>query len=156
MNPTTSPSVFISVSGWILVSACYCILQPTQVHAADYPGILVAPAAPTERPSSPPSWADDLDHRLSTYLKKKYPTYDFSPYTEELDRIRGAVSRRDRWAIKHEMGVFLKMLASRAYGLGDDAAEELIGLAQQAMPADEFAIVYPGSTTGVCLSRVGA
>ena len=140
----------------ILVSAFCCVLPSTQILAADHPGVLLAPAAPTERPSSPPNWADDLDHRLSTYLKKKYPSYDFTPYTEELDRIRGAVSRRDRWTIKHEMGVFLKMLSNRAYGLGDDAAEELMDLAQQTMPVDEFAIVYPGSMAEAHILRIGA
>ena len=55
------------------------------------------------------------------------------------------------------MGVFLKMLASRAYGLGDDAAEELAGFSQEAMPDEEYAIVYPGrmetTTHAVATSR---
>jgi hypothetical protein len=42
------------------------------------------------------------------------------------------------------MGVFLSMLVSRAYGLGDDAAEELADLSQRIMPDEEFGIVYPG------------
>jgi hypothetical protein len=45
------------------------------------------------------------------------------------------------------MGVFLKMLAIRAYGLGDDAAEELAVLSRRIMPDEEFGIVYPGSET---------
>ena len=44
-------------------------------------------------------------------------------------------------------GVFLIMLAIRAYGLGDDAAEELALLSQQIMPDQEFGIIYPGSET---------
>ena len=43
-------------------------------------------------------------------------------------------------------GVFLIMLAIRAYGLGDDAAEELALLSQQIMPDQEF---------GIILSRIG-
>jgi hypothetical protein len=117
---------------------------------------LLAAAAPAERPAPPPTWADDLEHRLSTYLKQKHPTYDFTPYTEELDRVRGAITRGDRWAIKREMGVFLKMLSTRAYGLEDEAAEELIGLAQQTMPAEEFAIIYPGSMAEAHALRIGA
>ncbi len=39
------------------------------------------------------------------------------------------------------------MLAIRAYGLGDDAAEELTVLSQQIMPDHEFSIIYPGSET---------
>ena len=43
------------------------------------------------------------------------------------------------------MGVFLTMLAIRAYGLGDDAAEELAVRSRRIMPDEEFGIVYPGS-----------
>jgi len=148
--------VLIPISISVLVVVLCCLLPAAHGWAADHPVILLAPGAPAERPSSPPTWADDLDHRLSTYLKKKYPSYDFTPYTEELDRLRDALSRRDRWAVKHEMGVFLKMLANRAYGLGDDAAEELRDLAQQTMPVDEFAIVYPGSMVESQFVRIGA
>jgi hypothetical protein len=48
------------------------------------------------------------------------------------------------------------MLSSRAYGLQDDAAEELIGLAQQTMPAEEFAIIYPGSVAEAPALQIGA
>lgn len=137
--------VLLPASVLILVPTLFCVLPSSQVLAADSPLFLLAAAAPAERPSRPPTWADDLERQLSTYLKKKYPSYDFTPYTRELDRVRGAASRGDRWAVKREMGVFLKMLARRAHGLGGGAAEELTGLAQQTMPAEEFAIVYPGS-----------
>ncbi len=153
---TVSRSNFIPPPALVLVSAFCSVLPSTQVLAADHPAFLLAAAAPTERLSPPPSWADDLEHRLSTYFKKKYPSYDFTPYTEELDRVRGAISRGDRWATKREMGVFLKMLSSRAYGLDEDAAEELIGLAQQTMPAEEFAIIYPGSMGEAHALQIGA
>lgn len=39
------------------------------------------------------------------------------------------------------------MLAIRAYGLGDDAAEELAVLSQRIMPDQEFGMIYPGSET---------
>jgi hypothetical protein len=139
--------VLLPVSALILMSILCCVLPSREVLAADSPLLRLATTAPAERPSQPPTWADDLERQLSTYLKKKYPAYDFTPYTEELERVRDAVSRGDRWAVKREMGVFLKMLVSRAHGLGDDAAEELTKLAQQTMPAEEFAIVYPGSIT---------
>ena len=148
--------VLIPVSPSILLLLLCCLLPPTHGFAADHPAMLLASGAPAERPSSPPTWADDLDHRLSTYLKKKYPSYDFTPYIEELDRLRDALDRGDRWAVKHEMGVFLKMLTSRAHGLGDDAAQDLRDLAEQTMPADEFAIVYPGSTVEAQFVRIGA
>jgi hypothetical protein len=139
--------VLLPVSALILMSILCCVLPSSEVLAADSPLLRLATTAPAERPSQPPTWADDLERQLSTYLKKKYPAYDFTPYTEELERVRDAVSRGNRWAVKREMGVFLKMLVSRAHGLGDDAAEELTKLAQQTMPAEEFAIVYPGSIT---------
>ena len=148
--------IVLQASGLILVPTLCWVLPSSQVLAADSPLFLLAATAPAERPSQPPTWVDDLEHRLSTYLKKKYPAYDFTPYTHELDLVRDAASRGDRWAVKREMGVFLKMLASRAHGLGDDAAEELTGLARQTMPAEEFAIVYPGSMVEPQAVLVGA
>jgi hypothetical protein len=151
-----SRSSLILASTVIVVPAFCCLLPSTPVLSADQPLLLLAAAAPAERPTKPPTWADDLEHRLSTYFKQKYPAYDFTPYTEELDRVRDAITRGDRWAMKREMGIFLKMLSTRAYGLGDEAAEELIGLAQLTMPAEEFAIIYPGSMAEAHALRIGA
>jgi hypothetical protein len=153
---TVIRSVLISASVLILLSAFCSVLPSNQVLAADHPLFLQPAAAPPERPSVRTTWADDLEHRLSTYIKKKYSSYDFTPYTEELDRVRGAVNRGDRWTAKREMGVFLKMLSSRAYGLEDDAAEELIDFAQQMMPAEEFAIIYPASIAEGHALHIGA
>jgi hypothetical protein len=131
----------------ILVPAVISVLAPNPIQASETPSFLPAAAAPTERLSPSITWLDELEHRLTTYFTKKYPAYDFSPYAQELDRIRGAVSLGNRWSAKREMGVFLTMLASRAYGLGDDAAEELAVLSQRIMPDEEFGIVYPGLET---------
>ena len=131
----------------ILVPAVFSVLAPNLIQAGETPSFLLATAAPDERLSPPITWLDDLENRLTTYFTKKYPAYDFAPYAQELDRIRGAVSLGDRWGAKREMGVFLNMLASRAYGLGEDAAEELAVLSQRIMPDEEFGIVYPGSGT---------
>jgi hypothetical protein len=129
----------------VLVPLVFSVLAPNPIQAGETPSFLLASAAPTERLTPPVSWLDDLENRLTTYFTKKYPAYDFAPYAQELDRIRGAISLGDRWGAKREMGVFLTMLASRAYGLGDDAAEELAVLSQRVMPDEEFGIVYPGS-----------
>jgi hypothetical protein len=129
----------------ILVPPVLSALALNPVQAVETPSYLLATAAPTEHFLPPVAWLDDLEQRLTTYFTKKYPAYDFSPYTQELDRIRGAVSLGDRWGAKRETGVFLKMLAIRAYGLGDDAAEELAVLSLRMMPDEEFGIVYPGS-----------
>lgn len=142
---TVRRRVLLPLLALILVPPVLSVLAPNPIQAGETPSFLMATAAPTERLSPPVTWLDDLENRLTTYFTKKYPAYDFAPYAQELDRIRGALSLGDRWGAKREMGVFLNMLAIRAYGLGDDAAEELAGLSQRIMPDEEFGIVYPGS-----------
>ena len=142
---TVSRRVLFPFLALILAPPVFSILAPNPIQASETPSFLLATAAPTERLASSVSWLDELDRRLTTYFTKKYPAYDFSPYAQGLDRIRGAVSLGDRWGAKREMGVFLKMLSIRAYGLGDDAAEELAVFSQGIMPDEEFGIVYPGS-----------
>lgn len=142
---TVSRRVLLPFLALILVPAVFFVLAPNPIQAGETPSFLLATVAATEHLSPPVTWLDDLQNSLTTYFAKKYPAYDFSPYAQELDRIRGAVSLGDRWGAKREMGVFLTMLASRAYGLGDDADEELAVLSQRIMPDEEFGIVYPGS-----------
>lgn len=142
---TVRRRVLLSLLAPILVPPVFSVLAPNLIHAGETPSFLLATTVPTERLSSPATWLDDLENRLTTYFPKKYPAYDFSPYAQELDRVRGAVTLGDRWGAKREMGVFLLMLAIRAYGLGDDAAAELAVLSQRIMPDEEFGIVYPGS-----------
>ena len=142
---TVNRRVLLPFLAPILVPTVFSVLAPNPTQAGETPSFLLATAAPNERLSSPVTWLDDLEQRLTTYFTKKYPAYDFSPYAQELDRIRGALSLGDRWGAKREMGVFLNMLTSRAYGLGDDAAKELAVLSQRIMPDEEFGIVYPGS-----------
>jgi hypothetical protein len=142
---TVSHRVLLFRLALILVPPVFSVIAPNPIQAGETPSFLLATAAPTERLSPPVTWLDNLEQRLTTYFTKKYPAYDFSPYAQELDRIRGASSLGNQWGAKREMGVFLTMLASRAYGLGDDAAEELAVLSQRIMPDEEFGIVYPGS-----------
>ena len=144
---TVNRRVLLPFLAPILVPAVFSVLAPNPTQAGETPSFLLANAAPTERLPPPVTWVDDLENRLTTYFTKTYPAYDFSPYAQELDRIRGAVSLGDRWGAKRKMGVFLNMLASRAYGLGEDAAAELAVLSQRIMPDEEFGIVYPGSKT---------
>jgi len=142
---TVCRQVLLPFLALALVPLVFSVLAPNPLQAGETPSFLLASAAPPERLSPPVTWLDDLENRLTTYFTKKYPAYDFAPYAQELDRIRGAISLGDRWGAKREMGVFLTMLASRAHGLGDDAAEELAVLSQRIMPDEEFGIVYPGS-----------
>jgi hypothetical protein len=141
---TVTRRVLISPLAMILVPPVFFGLVSTSIEAGATSSSLLATVDPAEGASPSVTWADDLDRRLTTYFTEKYPAFDFAPYRQELDRVRDAVSRGDQWGAKREMGVFLKMLASRAYGLGDDAAEELADFSQEAMPDDEFAIVFPG------------
>jgi len=142
---TVRRRVLLSLLAPILVPPVFSVLAPNPIQAGETSSFLLATAAPTERVSPPVTWLDDLENRLTTYITKKYPEYDFSPYAQELSRIRGAVNLGDQWGAKREMGVYLKMLEIRAYGLGDEAAEELAVLSQRIMPDEEFGIVYPGS-----------
>jgi hypothetical protein len=144
---TVSRRTLLPFLALILVPSVFSMLASNSLQASETLSFLLATVAPTERLSPPVTWLDDLEHKLTTYFPKKYPAYDFSPYAQELERIRSAVNLGDRWGAKREMGVFLTMLAIRAYGLGDDAAEELAVLSQRIMPDEEFGIVYPGSET---------
>ena len=142
---TISSRFLLSLLAPILVPTVCSVFAPDPIQAGENPSFLLATAAPTERLAPSITWLDDLEHKLTTYFTKKYPGYDFSPYAHELSRIRAAARLGDRWGAKREMGVFLTMLSSRAYGLRDDAAEELAMLSQHIMPDEEFGIVYPGT-----------
>ncbi|GKS59662.1 hypothetical protein YTPLAS18_31890 [Nitrospira sp.] len=111
--------------------------------ASEYPAVLIATAAPSERTRPGPTWGEELARSFETYLNAKYPQEQIEPYTQTVDRIRDAVQRGDRWAARRETGVLLKMLTDRAYGLERGAARDLMGMAQRLIPDDEFGIVFP-------------
>lgn len=144
MEPV-SRRAFLPLLALIFLSVVCSVLVSTQIHAGEYPSLFLAIAAPSEPFSPPIGWVDDLEQRLTTYFTKKYPAYNFAPYELELDRIRSAANRGDRWGAKRETGVFLKMLLTHAYGLGDDAADELAVMSREIIPEEEFGIIYPES-----------
>jgi hypothetical protein len=133
--------------GLLFLCAVCFFLFPAQLRILVTPADGLLAAVPTDRLAPPIDWVDDLKRRIRTDLTRKYPAYDFTPYVRELDRVRDAVRVGDLTGAKREMGRFLSMLIDRAYGLGNEAAEDLAELSQQMMPDDEFAIVYPGSGT---------
>ncbi len=90
----------------LLVPSAFSVPAPNLIQTNETPTILQVTVAPTERLAPPVIWLDTLQFRQTTYFTKKYSAYDFSPYAQELDRIRGGAKR--------EMGVFLSMLSSRA------------------------------------------
>jgi hypothetical protein len=110
--------VLLSLLALILVPPVFSVLAPKPIQAGETPSFLLATAVPTEHLSPPVTWLEDLKHRMTTYFTKKYPACDFSPYTQELDRICGAVSLGDWWGANRDMGVFLAMPASRARDWG--------------------------------------
>ena len=89
---TVRRRVLLSLLAPILVPSVFSVLATNPIQAGETPSFLLTTAAPTERLTPPVTWLDDLEQRLTTYFTKKYPAYDFSPYAEALDRIRGAVS----------------------------------------------------------------
>jgi len=146
---TVGHRLILPLLALLLVSYAFSVTAPNPVQAGETPTVLPATVTPTERLVPPVTWLDTLQFRRTTYFTKKYPAYDFSPYARELDRVRGALSLGDQWGAKREMGLFLSIGASRAYGLGGDAAKELadflLHFLLQMMPDEEFGIVYPGS-----------
>ena len=81
---TVSRRVLLPFLAPILVPPVFFVLAPIPIQAGETPSFLMATAAPTERLSPPVTWLDDLEIRLTTYFTKKYPVYDFSPYTAVL------------------------------------------------------------------------
>ena len=81
---TVRRRVLLPLLALILVPPVLSVLAPNPIQAGETPSFLLATAAPTERLSPPVTWLDDLENRLTTYFTKKYPVYDFSPYTAVL------------------------------------------------------------------------
>ena len=99
-----------------------------------------------------PTWVDEIEYALGTYLKQKYPASNFDPYLKALDRVRAAVGRGDHQTAKIERGLFLTMLAHHAQGLNEAAADELYLFAQRVMPTEEYGMIFSGashSETGI-------
>lgn len=114
-------------------------VQPSMQR--DAPVVMTAPAQAT---SAQATWVDEIKNSLGVY-KANYPTSDFSPYLTKLNLVGDAVSRGDRRAVKVEMGAFLKMLATRAHGINENAADELSNFAQMVTPIQEYGISVPKS-----------
>ena len=157
---TVSRGVLLPFLAPILVPVVFSLLAPNPIQAGQTPSFLLATAAPTERLSPSIAWLDELEHRLTTYFTKKYPAYDFSPYAQELDRIRSAASparntqnpsaaiaivwargtgpeaRGEDFRSKTRPFPLATSLAPMAWSVGT--------LSRRIMPDEEFGIVYPG------------
>ena len=67
---TVSRRLLLPFLAAILVPPVCSVLAPNPVQAAETPFFLPA-TAPIERLSSPVTWLDDLEHRLTTYFTRR-------------------------------------------------------------------------------------
>jgi len=117
----------------------FMAVQPSMQR--DAPVMMTAPAQAT---SVQATWVDEIRNSLGIY-KANYPTSNFSPYQTKLNLVGDALSRGDRRAVKVEMSAFLKMLATRAHGINENAADELSNFAQMVTPIQEYGILIQKS-----------
>ena len=85
-------------------------------------------------------WVDEI-WNMVVFEKASYPGSNFDPYFEKLGRIRNDVMAEDQLGVKTETAQFLKMLADRAYGIHDVAADEIYNFALGVRPPEETAPV---------------
>jgi hypothetical protein len=123
-------------------------VQPSMQR--DAPVVMTAPAQAT---SAQATWVDEIKNSLGV-SKANYPSSNFAPYQTKLNLVGDAVSRGDRRAVKMDMGSFLKMLATRAHGINEGAADEPSNFAQMVTPIQEYGISVPRSGAGQYRSEV--
>jgi hypothetical protein len=140
----------------ILVAALVLPSGPMLLaHAADQPDAADIPEMMNEQPATQSqaaanaapgqaTWIDEIRNSLEVY-KKNYPQSNFDPYVKKLNLVGEALGRGDRRMVKVEMGGFFKMLAKRAYGLNESAADELSNFAVMVTPVQEYGIPVPRS-----------
>lgn len=82
------------------------------------------------------SWVDEI-WNMVVFEKASYPGSDFDPYLETLGRIRKDMMAEDHLGVKAKTNQLLKMLADRAYGIHDVAADEIYNFVLQVRPTEE-------------------
>ena len=117
----------------------FMTMQPSMQRPALLMMTAPAQATPAQTTSAQATWVDEIKNSLGVY-KANYPGSNFSPYQTKLNLVGDALSRGDRRAVKVEMGAFLKMLATRAHGINEGAADELSNFAQMVTPIQEYGI----------------
>ncbi len=93
------------------------------------------------------NWVDELSNSL-TFYKSNYPNSNWEPLEKRLAAAREAVGRADQQAVRKEMNKFFKMLATRADGVNEIAADELYNFAMMVTPVQEYGISVPAIQTG--------
>ncbi|MCE3222308.1 MAG: exported protein of unknown function [Nitrospira sp.] len=79
------------------------------------------------------TWIHDV-WNMVIFEKANYPTSDFSPYLQKLDRIRAGLERDNQQVAKMETDRFLKMLLDRRHGINDVAADEIYNFVLSVRP----------------------
>lgn len=79
------------------------------------------------------TWLDDVWNMVA-FEKATYPTSDFAPYFQKLDRIKTGLDRGDQQTAKMETDRFLKMLMDRRHGINDVAADEIYNFVLSVRP----------------------
>jgi hypothetical protein len=79
------------------------------------------------------AWIDDVWNMVA-FEKTNYPTSDFAPYFQKLDRIKVGLDRDDQHIVKMETDRFLKMLMDRRHGINDVAADEIYNFVMSVRP----------------------
>lgn len=82
------------------------------------------------------TWVDEIWNMVA-FEKAAYPGSNFDPYFEKLAKMRDGLAGGDEQAVKREMDQLLKMLANRANGIHDVAADEIYSFALTVRPMEE-------------------
>ncbi|SRR6266496_4867999 len=136
-------------------------LPALSASPADQPAAATTPSRETKQvftenmlPTSPPgtsatgmapiqgTWVGGLEDTLKRY-KASYPASNFDPYTASLATVKRALSNGSKEVVRAEMGVWLKMLRTRAHGINDIAADELFNYSVMVAPIQEYRISVP-------------
>ena len=79
------------------------------------------------------TWVDEV-WNMVVFERASYPGSNFDPYFEKLAAIRNGLAGGDEGMVKKDTDRFFKMLADRAYGIHDVAADEIYNFAILARP----------------------
>lgn len=88
------------------------------------------------------SWVEEIGNSITMY-QSLYPSSNFTPYEDQLTRVKDALHQNDKKAVTTEMGKWFKMLRNRAHGIDDLAASELMNFAVMVTPVQEYNISVP-------------
>ncbi|MEK6633006.1 MAG: hypothetical protein AABY94_06795 [Nitrospirota bacterium] len=81
------------------------------------------------------TWVDEIWNMVA-FEKDTYPEANFDPYFAKLTKIQVGLAGENQQVVNREMDRFLKMLANRAYGIHDVAADEIYNFALTVRPVE--------------------